>query len=252
MRTWHDTWFEDRDGLAYTYAHIKVQERTYLSTHTHAHTHTRTHTTRTHENTDTHTSAHTRAHTSTLKTIPVVCSRRGIWFKQRRGRGHIGSSQCGFHIVCKMVFVCVRVCVLCVCVCRCVYMSVCVSVGVCIWVCVYVCVSVGVCIWVCVCVCTFRVGHTCISRIVWYCTVQLIRRIIPGGGRIRNPYILYQKWIGILWRVYIHRMYMPFFRSNVPYFRIKIQSKSYIRLYVWLARTVYLHRVWPYVWWFPC
>ena len=150
MRTWHDTWFEDRDGLAYTYAHIKVQERTYLSTHTHAHTrahthtrththththahtHTRTHTTRTHENTDTHTSAHTRAHTSTLKTIPVVCSRRGIWFKQRRGRGHIGSSQCGFQIVCKMVFVCVRVCVLCVCVCRCVYMSVCVSVGVCI------------------------------------------------------------------------------------------------------------------------
>jgi hypothetical protein len=24
------------------------------------------------------------------------------------------------------------------------------------------------------------------------------------------------------------------------------------QIYVGLARTVYLHRIWPYVWWFPC
>jgi hypothetical protein len=23
-------------------------------------------------------------------------------------------------------------------------------------------------------------------------------------------------------------------------------------IYIWLARTVYIHRIWPYIWWFPC
>ena len=27
---------------------------------------------------------------------------------------------------------------------------------------------------------------------------------------------------------------------------------AYIYIYIWLARPVYIHRVWPYIWWFPC
>jgi hypothetical protein len=27
---------------------------------------------------------------------------------------------------------------------------------------------------------------------------------------------------------------------------------TYLHLYVGLARTVYIHRIWPYIWWFPC
>ena len=26
----------------------------------------------------------------------------------------------------------------------------------------------------------------------------------------------------------------------------------YIYIYIGLARTVYIHRIWPYIWWFPC
>jgi hypothetical protein len=27
---------------------------------------------------------------------------------------------------------------------------------------------------------------------------------------------------------------------------------SFITSYIGLARTVYIHRIWPYIWWFPC
>jgi hypothetical protein len=101
-------------------------------------------------------------------------------------------------------------------------------------VCVCVCALVSVCVFagglrslrVCVCssVRTYinRVGQ--IRRIF---EVRYIRRIIPGGGRgrIRIPYFPYQKWIGIIRRVY------AIFRMYIPYFGKKIRSKPYFRWY---------------------
>ena len=44
---------------------------------------------------------------------------------------------------------------------------------------------------------------------------------------------------------YIHRIW--------PYiWWFPCQSCRIYTVYIGLARTVYIHRIWPYIWWFPC
>ena len=90
---------------------------------------------------------------------------------------------------------------------------------VCVCVCVRVCMCVCMCVCVCVCacMCVFLCMCVCVNVCVYVCV-----RVCVCAASMPNTYV--QGW-------------------PEPYM---------YTVYVGLARTVHMHRVWPYIWWFPC
>jgi len=49
-------------------------------------------------------------------------------------------------------------------------------------------------------------------------------------------------WMGLVRAVLNHRIWLYIWWFPCQNYRLYIES----------ARTVYMHRIWPYIWWFPC
>ena len=151
-------------------------------------------------------------------------------------------------------------CVWCVCVCMCVCMCVCV----CVFVCVYVCVCVCVCgslqvwngdmvvYWHCCWYCYQKANTSDVLGKLWFC-------ICDACVWIASLTMLGKSW-SRWYQVRLSTILCEAINySSTPPTKwggwVVVSSKVVtwtICLCVGLARTVYIRRIWSYIWWFPC
>ena len=100
------------------------------------------------------------------------------------------------------------------------------------------------------------------------CRVGQNHMYVPNMYRVHVPNIcrvgqnrmyvpnMYRIHVRNICRVGQNRMYVPnMYRIHVPNICRVGQNRMCVpnmTVYLRLAKTIYLHRVWPYIWWFPC
>jgi len=192
--------------------------RTLIYTHLHSHTHTHT-LIYTHLHSHTHSYTHTYTHTHTTHThahtqIPS-CRQYG---------SHTENSQYGPSLS----FVWTR-CLFC---CRLlVWFSGWMCVRVCARLCVYLCFRACV---LCVCACVCARVCACVCACVYVCALVYARVCVCSS--MYAPVLLC-----------VHTC-----MQGRPYPQTTCRAMFAYRRNVGLARTVYIHRIWPYIWWIPC
>jgi len=119
-----------------------------------------------------------------------------------------------------------------VCVCMCVW----------IWMLWWACLMCGMC--VCICVWTWTLWWACLTCVrvsACVCTCVLFSGklftccVCQCGVAARQD----SQWWVSMWCVCV---WAVLFAARALYHAV----------YIGLARTVYIHRIWPYIWWFPC